>query len=106
MRFTLTILCTLPLVFACKSGRVAPEPENRGSSGTAVAQAAEKPKAGGGAEKPAAPTPPPPPPAAAPAPTTRVAPGDPAGGKFTIDEATAGLPKEGKLIAELDTDKG
>jgi peptidyl-prolyl cis-trans isomerase A (cyclophilin A) len=104
MRSTLSILCALPLALACKSG-TAPEPEGRSDrSGTAVAQAAEKPRepAGGQptAEKPTAPTPPPAPPATPPA------DGDPAKGKFTIEDATQGLPKDGKLIAEIDTDKG
>jgi peptidyl-prolyl cis-trans isomerase A (cyclophilin A) len=32
--------------------------------------------------------------------------GDPAQGKFTLDEATKGLKPKGKLWADLDTDKG
>src|SRR5262245_60763352 len=32
--------------------------------------------------------------------------GEPAGGKFTLAEATAGLTGKGKLIAEIQTEKG
>ncbi len=52
-------------------------------------------------------------PAPAPPPATEVAPaaaptpgGDPAGGKFTLAEATAGLTGKGDLIADIKTSKG
>ena len=104
MRSTVSILCALPLALACKSG-AAPEPEGRNTQGgTAVAKAAEKPREPAGGQQPTAakpaPTPPP------PAPTVPPAEGDPAKGKFTVEDATQGLPKDGKLVAELDTDKG
>ncbi|MEK6607321.1 MAG: peptidylprolyl isomerase, partial [Myxococcota bacterium] len=47
-------------------------------------------------------TPPPPPP---PAPPVAAEP-DPHGGTFTIAEATAGLPKKGKLQAVIETTQG
>lgn len=43
---------------------------------------------------------------AQPAADVPVAEGDPEKGEFTLEEATKGLPKEGHLVAELDTGKG
>jgi peptidyl-prolyl cis-trans isomerase A (cyclophilin A) len=41
-----------------------------------------------------------------PKPPVVAAPGDPEAGNFTLDEAVAGLPGSGKLMAEIDTDLG
>lgn len=56
---------------------------------------------------------PPPQPAAAAKPATdsskpvvKAAPGDPEKGDFTLEEATAGLPGSGELVAEIQTDLG
>ncbi len=50
--------------------------------------------------------PPAPPPQAPPAPQVPVSDGDPAHGKFTLDEASAGLPGKGPMLAEIETDLG
>jgi peptidyl-prolyl cis-trans isomerase A (cyclophilin A) len=108
MRRTLSIFLALPLTLACRSGP-APEPEPRKNEGSPSAAAAPKAAAtatatavttataapsmtAGGGGKPVANVP--------------VAPGDPLNGKFTLEDATKGLAKEGKLTAELQTDKG
>ncbi len=53
---------------------------------------------------PAAPTPPQAPPAAPP--EAPVSGDDPVHGKFTLDDATAGLAGKGPMVAELETDLG
>jgi peptidyl-prolyl cis-trans isomerase A (cyclophilin A) len=57
---------------------------------------------------PAAATPPQAPPADSPKPVEAAADsgGDPAHGKFTLDDATAGLAGKGPLVAEIETDLG
>jgi len=94
---------TLVLLAGCQSGPP-PEPESRKS-----APAAEAPH-----PTPAAtPTPPPPKPAPPPPEATGkpvaqvpVTPDDPLKGKFTLEDATAGLAGKGKLTADIKTDKG
>jgi peptidyl-prolyl cis-trans isomerase A (cyclophilin A) len=102
------------LLAACQSG-AAPEPESRKEPpNTEPAKTAPAP-----APTPA-PTPTPTPaanPSTPPEPsasagggmhvaTVPVAEGDPAQGKFSMDDATQGLPPGKKLTAELKTDKG
>ena len=52
------------------------------------------------AATPPTPTPP------AEAPKAPVSDGDPAQGKFSLDDATANLPGKGPLVAEMETDQG
>jgi peptidyl-prolyl cis-trans isomerase A (cyclophilin A) len=106
MRVNVSLLggCFLMLGVSCKSG-AAPEPEGR----KAEAVGAGTPAAAATPAPTPTPTPAPTPAPAPKAPTTAevvAAPGDPVNGKFTLDDATAGLPKDGKLVAEIDTDKG
>lgn len=88
----------LTLAVGCKSGPP-PEPESRKAPAPepAKAKVAEP-------VKPAAP--PPQELGAKPVAQVAVAEGDPAKGKFTLEEATQGLAGDGKLVAELKTDKG
>jgi peptidyl-prolyl cis-trans isomerase A (cyclophilin A) len=91
---------TLALAVGCKSGPP-PEPESRKAPPPEAQKVA--------AAEPVKPVAPPtPPPAAAPKPVAEVAvaDGDPAKGKFTLEEATKGLAGDGKLVAEMKTDKG
>ncbi|MET0793856.1 MAG: peptidylprolyl isomerase [Polyangiaceae bacterium] len=95
---TLATCSTLALAVvaaACRS--TPPEPESH-SVLTAQPVESAAPFA-----TPAAPPPPQAPPAEAPKATEG---GDPAHGKFTLDEATAGLAGKGPLLAEIDTDLG
>lgn len=100
----------LSLVFvatvACQSG-APPEPQSRSAPEPAAhpAPAATPPPTPVPAA-PAAPTPPTDPGAAKPVAAVPPSPGDPANGKFTLEEATKGLPGQGKLILEMKTDKG
>lgn len=100
---TLTFSAVLTVVTsACQSGPP-PEPEPRrvepAKLAAATATAART-----------APTPPPLQTArtvgAKPVAEVRVAEGDPVKGKFTLEDATKGLPSAGKLVADLVTDKG
>lgn len=102
------LLALSPFVAACKSG-APPEPESRKEGMEVVKSAAAATQT---ASAKAAPTPPPP-----PAPTERkteakpvaqvpVSEGDPVKGKFSLEDATKGLPGQGKLVAEMKTDKG
>ncbi|HTM46684.1 MAG TPA: peptidylprolyl isomerase [Polyangiaceae bacterium] len=43
---------------------------------------------------------------AKPTATVAVSPGDPVKGVWTLDDATKGLPKDGKLVATIDTEAG
>jgi peptidyl-prolyl cis-trans isomerase A (cyclophilin A) len=95
---------------ACQSGPP-PEPESRKQANDVIKTAAAAQTAT--AEKTApAPTPPPPPApterkiAAKPVAEVPVSEGDPVKGKFTLDDATKGLAGQGKLVAEMKTDKG
>ncbi len=96
---TLSLLVVPSLLLACEN-RI-PEPEGRGAEPQRVAEVA-----GGEAtrvsvsptqEKPVAPRAP----AAVP-----VSPDDPLAGKFSLDDATKGLPKEGQLVATIQTKLG
>jgi peptidyl-prolyl cis-trans isomerase A (cyclophilin A) len=102
MNSKLAVLSGVPLALvltvSCKSGPP-PEPESRKAPAPEVVKKAEE------AVKPAAP-PTPPPEAAKPVAEVAAAEGDPAKGKFTLEEATKGLAGEGKLVAEVKTDKG
>jgi len=92
---------------ACKSGPP-PEPESRKEPAEVQTAAAATPSATAPKEVPA---PPPPAPAerkgaAKPVAQVPVSEDDPVKGKFTLEEATKGLPGQGKLVAEMKTDKG
>jgi len=97
-------LClTAAVVFtACKSAPA--EPESRGDIKPAaeISTAALGGSASGAPAPTAAPTPAPTP----SAPSVPVSPDDPVHGKFTLDDATAGLPGKGPLSAEIDTELG
>src|SRR5450432_907475 len=85
---------------ACQSTPA--EPESR-----SVLKPAE-PDSASPAATPAPPTPasPPTPTAPPPKPAPPVSPDDPLHGKFSLDDATAGLAGKGPLSAEIDTDLG
>lgn len=86
-------LTALTLFLACNK----PEPENPNPT---IAPAETK-------ATPAPSPPPSPPPATAPTPVPVMTDEpDPHAGKFTIEEATAGLPKKGKLVAKIHTSMG
>jgi len=88
-------LAVVPLAGACHS--TVPEPESK-----SVLRPAPVESAAPVATPEAAPTPPPaPPPEAA-----RPSDGDPLNGKFTLDDATAGLAGKGGLSAQIDTELG
>ncbi len=97
---------TAAFAIACKSAPA--EPESRGDlkptaelSTSALGAAASSTPA-----PTAAPTPAPTPSAPPSAPSVPVSPDDPVHGKFSLDDATAGLPGKGPLSAEIDTDLG
>ena len=96
------------VVGACRSTPAEPEshsvlkPASTDSAAPIATPAAATPDTA-----PAAVTPPPTPPAAVEAAAAASnGNGDPAHGKFSLDEATAGLAGKGPLVAELDTDLG
>jgi peptidyl-prolyl cis-trans isomerase A (cyclophilin A) len=92
-------LAALLLAGACHS--TVPEPEaNPVAKPSAVGSAAPV------ATPEAAPTPPPAPPTPPPAEAAPPSNGDPLNGKFTLDDATAGLAGKGALSAQIDTDLG
>jgi peptidyl-prolyl cis-trans isomerase A (cyclophilin A) len=101
--FTSTLSVVALAAGACQSG-APPEPESRKPAPSAAAPATTP---AGGAATAAQPSTP-------PAHVTEakrvadvvVAPDDPLKGKFSLDDATKGLPAQGKLVAELKTDKG
>jgi peptidyl-prolyl cis-trans isomerase A (cyclophilin A) len=95
----------LPLV-GCQ--KASPEPETQPEAKTEPTPApAATPveTATAAATASAAPTPPPVP-TQRPVATVPVSPDDPAGGKFTLEEATKGLTGSGPLYAEIQTDLG
>jgi peptidyl-prolyl cis-trans isomerase A (cyclophilin A) len=114
MRSTTSLGClaVLSVCSACRSG-APPEPESRRDPENNAAAAQTAAPAPTPTPTPT-PTPAPTPPAPAESAsaqtmhvaTVPVAPGDPANGKFTMDDATKGLPPGNKLVAELKTDKG
>lgn len=80
---------------------------NAAGSNSAVAASSNSAVAASSAPASSTNVEPPPSATAASAPTKTAAPGeDPEGGTFTLDEALKGLPKTGKLIAEIQTDAG
>jgi peptidyl-prolyl cis-trans isomerase A (cyclophilin A) len=83
------------LTGACRSN--VPEPESH-----SVLKPSPPESAAPVATPEAAPAPPPPLPSPAEAPSD----GDPAHGKFTLEDATAGLPGKGAISAEIDTELG
>src|SRR5450432_45848 len=83
---------------ACQSTPA--EPESR-----SVLKPAE-PDSASPAATPPPPTPPAPPTAPPPKPAPPVSPDDPLHGKFSLDDATAGLAGKGPLSAEIDTELG
>jgi peptidyl-prolyl cis-trans isomerase A (cyclophilin A) len=100
---------SLLLVSACKSGPP-PEPESRTQG---IAEPVKTAAAATQSAAPAKTAPPEPPPAptargiaAKPVAQVPVSEGDPVKGKFSLEDATKGLPGQGKLVAEMKTDKG
>jgi peptidyl-prolyl cis-trans isomerase A (cyclophilin A) len=96
---------------ACESGKV-PEPEPNKAAAKPAATAAATASAQPTATKPAATTIVPPQPEgpkkvlAKPVAELKPVEGDPEQGKFTLDEALKGLPKDGPLLATIQTDQG
>jgi cyclophilin family peptidyl-prolyl cis-trans isomerase len=100
---------SLLLVSACKSGPP-PEPKSRTQG---IAEPVKTAAAATQSAAPAKTAPPEPPPAptargiaAKPVAQVPVSEGDPVKGKFSLEDATKGLPGQGKLVAEMKTDKG
>jgi peptidyl-prolyl cis-trans isomerase A (cyclophilin A) len=98
-------LAVVLLAGACHS--TIPEPESKAELkaapvGSAAPAATPEATAEAATPPPAEPTPPPAPPAEAAAPSN----GDPLNGKFTLDDATAGLAGKGALSAQIDTELG
>lgn len=102
-------LVSLAIAFGCESGKT-PEPAPRDEP-AATASAAqpiveERRQAAERRQPPASP------PSrerkveAQPVAEVPVSEGDPVAGKFTLEDATRGLAKDGKLVAQLMTDKG
>jgi peptidyl-prolyl cis-trans isomerase A (cyclophilin A) len=103
-------LLTLTFAFGCQ--KTTPEPE---STGAAQEPKAESPTPQPAASSAEAATPvttaaatasAPPPPQSKPVASVPVSPDDPLGGKFTLDDATKGLPGTGGLYAEIQTELG
>jgi peptidyl-prolyl cis-trans isomerase A (cyclophilin A) len=89
------------LALSCKSG-APPEPTSLSAEPVATKEAPAPSAA------PPAPPPPAPTPAGGAKPVAKVpvSEGDPAKGVFTLDDATKGLAGKGKLVANMQTDKG
>lgn len=102
----LALVC-LALV-SCEAG-APPEPENRKREPAAV-ETASAPVERAKVERQATPPTPPAPSArtveAKPVAEVPVSADDPLKGKFTLEDATKGLPGKGKLVAEIKTSKG
>jgi peptidyl-prolyl cis-trans isomerase A (cyclophilin A) len=84
---------------ACQSSPAEPESHS-------VLKPVTQPSAAPAATPTQAPPPPAPPPAATQKPAPPVSPDDPLHGKFSLDDATAGLAGKGPLTAEIDTELG
>jgi len=84
---------------ACQSAPVEPESHS-------VLKPVTQPSGAPAATVTQAPPPPAPPPTATQKPAPPVSPDDPLHGKFSLDDATAGLAGKGPLTAEIDTDLG
>jgi len=87
---------------ACRS--TPPEPESRSVLKPTPIESAAPPATP--AAPAATPSPPSPTPPAPPPPATKPSDDDPVHGKFSLDDATAGLAGKGPLVAEIDTDLG
>jgi peptidyl-prolyl cis-trans isomerase A (cyclophilin A) len=95
-------LALVLLAGACHSTVPEPEPNPAAKPSTVGSAAPVAPPETAPTPPPAEPTPPPAPPAEAAAPSN----GDPLNGKFTLDDATAGLAGKGALSAQIDTELG
>ncbi len=95
---SIAVLAAVFVLVACQSG-TPPEPASRKQEAPPSATTSTEPAAPATATTPIAPSP-------KPVAQVPVAPGDPLKGKFTLADATQGLPGKGKLVGEMKTSKG